>query len=47
MPKVNYLFTNNSLILFFYINNFILLYYLEDKAKFIEFKAKLLTIYKI
>ena len=47
MPRVDCLFTNGSLILFFYVDDFVLLYRPEDKAKFMEFKAKLLAIYEI
>ena len=47
MPKINYLFTNYNLILFFYMDNIVVLYYLEYKVIFLKFKAALLAIYKI
>ena len=47
MLRVDYLFTNSSLILFFYIDDFVILYCLEDKAIFTTFKAALLAVYEI
>ena len=47
VPGVDCLFTNSWLILFFYVDDFVLLYRPEDKEKFIEFEAKLLATYEI
>ena len=47
MPRVNCLFTDSSLILFFYVDDFVLLYRQEDKARAMNFERKLLSIYKI
>ena len=47
MPRVDCLFTNNWLILFFYVDDFVMLYRPEDEAKFLEFEALLLVKYEI
>ena len=47
VPGIDCLFTDGSLILFFYVDDFVLLYRPEDKAKFIEFETKLLATYEI
>ncbi len=47
VPGVDCLFTNDWLILFFYVDDFVLLYRTEDEAKFLEFEAALLSKYEI
>ena len=47
MPGVDCLFTNSWLILFFYVDDFVILYRAEDKEKFIQFESALLATYEI
>ena len=47
MPGVDCLFTDGSLILFFYVDDFVLLYRQEDEENFMEFEAALLATYEI
>ena len=47
VPGVDCLFTNQWLILFFYVDDFVLLYRSQDKKKFVQFKAALLAKYEI
>ena len=47
VPGVDCLFTNSWLILFFYIDDFIILYRAGDKEKFKEFESALLVTYEI
>ena len=47
VPGVDCLFTDGSIILFFYVDDFVILYRQQDKAKFLELEAKLLSKYEI
>ena len=47
VPGVDCLFTDEWLILFFYVDDFLLLYCPQGEAKFIEFEVALLSIYGI
>ena len=45
--NINYLYTDRQLIVFFYIDNIIVLSTKEDLPRLAEFEAKLLDRYKI
>ena len=47
VPGVDCLFTDGSLILFFYVDDFVLLYRQEDEAGAMDFERKLLSTYEI
>ena len=47
VPGVDCLFTNQWLILFFYVDDFVLLYRSQDEMKFVQFEAALLAKYEI
>jgi len=47
VPNVNCLYTNSRLIIFFYINNIVILSTKKNLPRLAEFKAKLLDRYKI
>ena len=47
VPGVDCLFTNHSLILFFYVDDIVVLYRPEHEATFLEFEAALLAAYEI
>jgi hypothetical protein len=47
MPKVDYLFINNKLIVFFYINDIVILYRRSNYNEFLSFRLKLFNKYKI
>ena len=47
VPGVDCLFTNKWIILFFYVDDFVILYRTKDEKKFTEFEAALLSKYEI
>jgi hypothetical protein len=47
IPEYTYLYTNRQIIIFFYINNIIIIVYLKYHSDFLDFKAKLIAAYKI
>ena len=47
VPGVDCLFINQWLILFFYVDDFVLLYRSQDEKKFVQFEAALLAKYEI
>ena len=47
VPRVECLFTNQWIILFFYVDDFVVLYRPQDEIKFAEFEAALLKAYEI
>ena len=47
MPEINYLYTNDWLLILFYVNNIIVLYYPKYLSKYKTFENKFTFIYKI
>ncbi|PSS12690.1 hypothetical protein M430DRAFT_107040, partial [Amorphotheca resinae ATCC 22711] len=47
IPKADYLYINNKLIVFFYINNIAILSRRFNYNEFLSFKTKLFSKYKI
>ena len=45
--KYAYLYINRRIIVFFYINNIIIMVHLKYYFDFLDFKAKLITAYKM
>jgi hypothetical protein len=42
-----YLYTNNRIVILFYIDNIIIIVYLKYYSDFLDFKAKLIAVYKM
>jgi hypothetical protein len=47
VPKVDCLFINDKLIVFFYVNDIVILYRRSNYNEFLSFKSKLFNRYKI
>ena len=47
MPDVNCIFINNWFILFFYVDNIIIMYFLKYLTRFFCFKTKLNKFFEI
>jgi hypothetical protein len=47
VPECACLYTNRQIIIFFYINNIIIMVYPKYHSDFLDFKAKLIAAYKI
>jgi hypothetical protein len=41
------LYTNGRIIIFFYVDNIVIIVYLKYYSNFLNFKAKLIVVYKI
>jgi hypothetical protein len=42
-----YLYTNSRIVIFFYINNIVIIVHPKYHSNFLDFKAKLMAAYKI
>ncbi len=42
-----YIFTNRDLIIFFFIDDIVVLFHKSKEAKYLDFQAKLMSIYKL
>jgi hypothetical protein len=47
IPEYTCLYTNSRIIIFFYINNIIIIVHPKYYSDFLDFKAKLIAAYKI
>jgi hypothetical protein len=47
VPECTCLYTNSRTVIFFYINNIIIIVYPKYHSNFLDFKAKLMAAYKM
>jgi hypothetical protein len=47
IPEYACLYTNSRIVIFFYINNIIIIVHPKYYSNFLDFKAKLMAVYKI
>jgi hypothetical protein len=47
IPECAYLYTNSRIVVFFYVNNIIIIVHPKYYSNFLNFKAKLITAYKM